>query len=622
MSRFRLLSITDALDALFMPPCKGAPILVWMCFILLLIANRTTPIWQGDLSDPDDYLYLVQAFDWLKGQGWFDLVQHRMNPPQGTFIHFSHLLSAFYAGFIFLLQPFFGSLTAALITSIIIPPVYLALLLLSVRWLARMMIAPEWGDLTAYFLFFSPVIISDFVPGHIDHHGLEALLAVVAFCCMARMIERPAELIWAAAAGLALALGLTIGLEIVAIVGLFSMCLGAWAMIEGGAAVRSGVLFSLTLFVGSLGFLLVTRAPQHIFDVDIQAYSIVYVILTGSIALCFASVALVGKKASAVTRCLVGGGVAAATGLAFLHAFPALKGGPYGGLDPVLAKLIFDSASEAWPVIRDGASWTKQIGPLVCPMVALGANLWMLICAPDRTRRWLWGMLLFVLSACTGLGAFYQCRFFSYAQSFAVIPLTAMVWRDWGYKPHIPLGRDALRIVRLALILLVCPLSAIVVGNYGDDSHDKGAAQSAPVKQASPKGCDMHFLADLLNDKQGYGSHPRLIINSLNEGTELMFRTPHMVLASPFHMNVDGNLDALRFFTTHDPDEAKAIAERRGAELVVICSMPSQLQSYGSATERTFVQQLIGNQIPVWLTPIQSPQLGDLRLFEIHASGV
>ena len=135
------------------------------------------PLWRWNLSDPDDYLYLVQALDWLNGQSWFDLIQHRMDPPQGTFIHYSHLLSGFYAGFIFLLQPFFGATSAALITAAILPPVYLALLFFSVRWLAQVMIAPKWGDLTAYILFFSTAIMSQFVCGAIHHHGIEALLA-------------------------------------------------------------------------------------------------------------------------------------------------------------------------------------------------------------------------------------------------------------------------------------------------------------------------------------------------------------------------------------------------------------------------------------------------------------
>ena len=624
MSRYSLSSLTNTLDAFVTPPFTGTPILLWLCFVLFSIASMD-PLWRWNLSDPDDYLYLVQALDWLNGQSWFDLIQHRMDPPQGTFIHYSHLLSGFYAGFIFLLQPFFGATSAALITAAILPPVYLALLFFSVRWLAQVMIAPKWGDLTAYILFFSTAIMSQFVCGAIHHHGIEALLAIVAFCCIARMVEHPSALVWAVAAGFTLALGLTIGLEIIAILGLFSLCLGVWATIEGSSAARSGLVFASTLFICSLCFLLMTRPQQHIFDAIIPAYSIVYVVLTGSIAFCFLCVVLADKKASELLRYIIGVGVACATGWVFLHCFPELKAGPYGGVDASLAKLIFTSEPEAWPIVRKGATLTHQIFPLIWPVLAIGSNLFIFIHAPNRAKRWLWGMILLVLSTCLGLAAFYQCRFLDYTQPFAVLPLTAMVRRDWEQKLFATHTDRALSMMRLALILIVGPVTMIAAGNFDDDSLDK-ANQSTTLMQPPSKGCDMHFLAELLNDKQGYGGQPGLIINSLNEGSELLFRTKYSVLAAPYHMNVQGNLDALRFFTTPDPTEAENIAKKRKASLVILCNEPSQLRAYRAAqtdlspSKTTFVQQLVNNKIPLWLKPIQSPRLGDLMLFEIHSS--
>ena len=34
-------------------------------------------------QDPDSTMRLVQVRDLLAGQGWFDLVQHRLAPPDG-----------------------------------------------------------------------------------------------------------------------------------------------------------------------------------------------------------------------------------------------------------------------------------------------------------------------------------------------------------------------------------------------------------------------------------------------------------------------------------------------------------------------------------------------------------
>lgn len=610
-------TLITAVDDLLIPPFKGASIVVFAIFVLFAMMMLDGPI---NLSDPDHYLYLIRAIDWLNGQDWYDHFLYRMNPPQGTFIHYSPILIAAYACFIFLLQPLLGTLSAALTSALFVPLLFLALYILTLRRLAQMLVDKNWGDFPAYIILFSPFIMFRFLPGQMDHHGLEALIAILALSFMARMILRPSEFIWAAAAGVLLALGLALALEILAVVILFCVCLGAWAVIEGGAAARSGFVFGLVLVLCSFGFLLLTRSPQHIFDTDVLAYSIVYVILTEGVALCFAGVALTGEKSSMLLRGCVGFGLALATGALFFHAFPALVGGPYGGMNPDLAKLIFINAPEAWSVLH--MTPMTQVMTLLGPITALGATAYVLIHESKRTHRWIWGMIAFVLSACLGLAVFYQCRFMSYVATFAALPLTAMVCHDWTHRMDFVSSKRIFSTVRCALFLFVCPITAVWPISY---DYPSMGVPTPPVAVAKPnsKGCDMHHLAEKLNDKHGYGNRPRTIINTINEGTEIMMRTPHNVLSGPYHTNVTGNLDALRFFTTPNPDEARTIAEQRKADLIVICNMPGQLLAYtylnndAGSGKQTFVQQLIGGQTPDWVKPVPLPSTEEFLLFEI-----
>ncbi len=105
--------LDDWIDYFFCAPFKGLPILVWGYFVISFLAISNSAILHGSLPDTDDYLYLVKAMDLLQGQGWFDAIQHRMNPPEGTYIHFSNILGAFYAAPIFLLSPLLGMVGAA-----------------------------------------------------------------------------------------------------------------------------------------------------------------------------------------------------------------------------------------------------------------------------------------------------------------------------------------------------------------------------------------------------------------------------------------------------------------------------------------------------------------------------
>ena len=56
----------------------------------------------------DDAMRLVEVRDLIGGQGWFDLFQHRMDPPVGTSMHWSRLIDAPLAAMILLLKPLVG----------------------------------------------------------------------------------------------------------------------------------------------------------------------------------------------------------------------------------------------------------------------------------------------------------------------------------------------------------------------------------------------------------------------------------------------------------------------------------------------------------------------------------
>src|SRR5881398_3511122 len=61
-----------------------------------------------DALSTDDAMRLVEVRDLIGGQGWFDMLQHRMDPPGGTSMHWSRLIDAPLAGLILLFKPLLG----------------------------------------------------------------------------------------------------------------------------------------------------------------------------------------------------------------------------------------------------------------------------------------------------------------------------------------------------------------------------------------------------------------------------------------------------------------------------------------------------------------------------------
>src|SRR3546814_15625540 len=79
--------------------------LFWLAAAIWLVSQKWAAIKGLALPDTDDNLRLQQVRDWLGGQGWFDLRQHRMLPPEGADIHWSRLVDLPLAGLILLFKP-------------------------------------------------------------------------------------------------------------------------------------------------------------------------------------------------------------------------------------------------------------------------------------------------------------------------------------------------------------------------------------------------------------------------------------------------------------------------------------------------------------------------------------
>ena len=271
MSRF-----VQNLAAAFRPPFVGLGVVVWAYFVWCFLVHPQTPILRGVFVDPDDAMVLTHVLDWLRGQSWFDTVQHRLNPPNGTPIHFSRMTELPLAALIWpLKQVGLDWIAASTVAAAIWPLVLLALLLRTLRALGRSFMPQDWAGVTAYVALFATTLMFQFSPGHIDHHGLAVLLVALAFCCTVRMMEEPSRAVWGAGAGFFLAFGLVVALETLPWFLMLAAWVVGWMMARGQKAALSGLAFGQVLYLASAVFLAATLAPEAWFRMNLLAYSVV-----------------------------------------------------------------------------------------------------------------------------------------------------------------------------------------------------------------------------------------------------------------------------------------------------------------------------------------------------------
>src|SRR3979411_527705 len=91
-----------------------------------------------DAMSTADPTRLVEVNDLIAGQGWFDLMQYRLDPP-GLLMHWSRVIDAPLAALILMLRPLAGAHGAEAITLVLWPTLLFAATLLLIAAIAKRM---------------------------------------------------------------------------------------------------------------------------------------------------------------------------------------------------------------------------------------------------------------------------------------------------------------------------------------------------------------------------------------------------------------------------------------------------------------------------------------------------
>ena len=382
---------------------------LWLAAAIAMIVTKWGAIHWFSLGDTDDNLRIAQVNAWLHGQGWYDLRQYRLDPPLGADIHWSRLVDLPIGGIILLLKPFTGFALAEKVAVAVAPLLPLGLAMGSLALAARRLVAPAAFAFGALLLLCGQSALFMFMPLRIDHHGWQ--LALLALAVAGSADPRAAR--GGAAVGVATALSLTIGLEMLPYLGLAGGVIALRWVADRGESRRLAA-YAASLAAGSaIGFVLfasyANRAPVC------DALSPVWLSASLAAGALLMGLSLVPAERRRV-RLLLAGGAAVLLVAGFAHFWPHCLSRPEG-VSPELERLWLSNVREAKPIYAHG--WRVYLPIVALPLAgAIGAAtmLW-------RTRRtavfWNWAApALLALAACAML--LWQTRAGPAAQLLAV----------------------------------------------------------------------------------------------------------------------------------------------------------------------------------------------------------
>jgi hypothetical protein len=581
----------------------------------LLVLRVVPELLQGRLVDTDSYMRLVRVRRLAESWAWFDATIPRSNAPFGETLHWTRPLDVLLLLGAGVLRPLLGFPRALHVAGVALSP----LLLIAVCFTAAWAVRPLAGARVRYYTMIAVLAqvgaMGYALPGRADHHMLILLAFVAMHGAAIRLLLAPSRSVRGWSTGAWAAFGVWISTEFLVPVAVLILALtGSWILRGGDVSARARSAGAGLVGLTAAAVLL-EHPPSALLAPELDRVSIVHLFVFALVALFW--VVAASRRASRLGpggRFLLAGiGGSVASGVV-LATYPGFFGGPMANVDPELKRSWLPFLTEFQPFLvpHGVADVGRIIAYLGTALIAAAVAARGLIVDRGSRRFDVWVLLAIGLLAFVPLGIRWV-RFVMYAELLGVLGSMELLSRAllaFGTRKPGP-RLDVQRAATAAAVITGPLLLGAAVMALGGEAGKAVQAAGATQTQA----CAVEELVPVLDDPDGLGNRPRTVLAHVDLGPVLLYRTPHSVVATPYHRNARGILDARSIFETADPEVARRLIEKRGVGVVVTCGV--EVPSAPPDDGLPFVTRLRSGDAPDWIVPVHPrPDLGIWRVVD------
>lgn len=573
-------------------------VFIWAVFSIATAINGFPGV--IDKFSTDDAMRLVEVRDLLAGQSWYDLVQHRMNPPDGLPMHWSRLIDLPIALILGGLRLVVSEQLATELTVTIWPALLFLPALIACAAACRTLAGPAAGVIGAFMMVMSPGVATRYAPGAIDHHGAQIALALILLACALRLDR---SLKAGIGAGLAAAVMMAIGMEtaphVAAVAGLIAL---RWAISGDEGMARGAAAFGLS-FAGGLAVISVaTLSPEAVVAPVCDAVGVGHIVAAGlgGVGLALAT-RFGGSRPLMRFAALAQIGVAVGAGIALVA--PECLAAPFASLPERVVTDWLSRVQEAQNIIASTIDQPTSSFAIGMPLLVLvGVAVWAVATAP-KEKFWPIATAA-AMCAVSCAVTVWQIRGSSlaFALGGVLLPVAALaVGRAFG---RLWLGLAVMGFSPAAIALSALGVADIV--------------GMPPIPTQADFTCPSADFAALDAATRNDPVRDHIALNAIDTGPFVLAHTGMSAVAGPYHRNVDGILAALDAFNGSD-ETARAVAVSRRAAYIVLCPFGGEATHVASKAPEGFAAALIAGQTPSWLEPIDLGSHARLKAYRVTA---
>jgi len=572
-------------------------LLVWLGFCAWFIFNNLDSIRFFRLGDTDDNMRMMQVRGLLHGQGWYDLRQYRLNPPNGANIHWSRLVDLPIAGLILALRPFLGGPAAERWAVGIAPLLPYLLLLFSLALTARRLIDPRAYPLAFLALFFAASTNGMFMPERIDHHGWQLALLALSISSIAD----PKRVRGGLVLGISTALSLAIGLEMIiylAVAGVATVLF--WVVDPAERARLRAYALSLSATIAPCFLVFASYANRLPVCDALSPVWLSDALLAGGLTYGLTLLSPADWRKRLALALAAGAAIAIFHAAMWPHCLQRLE-----GISPEADRLWLSHVKEARPIYRHG--W--RIAALMASLPVTGAIGWGLLAWLRRgNTEW---VRRIIASAAPGIVAslllLWQTRTGPAAQMMATTGCAALVWFALP-----PLWRSKSAFVRTggAVVVVLAGAGAAVPLVLSFVPQEKTGARESAIGRANNLCATLWGMRPIALQPKG------VVFTFVDLGPRLITITHHDAITGPYHRNGEQIVDVMNAFRG-TADQAHQIIAKYHSNYLLTCPDSSTTTIFMAETPKGFYAQLQRGQVPNWLAPVQLPKDSPFKMWRV-----
>jgi hypothetical protein len=236
-------------------------------------------------------------------------------------------------------------------------------------------------------------------------------------------------------------------------------------------------------------------------------------------------------------------------------------------------------------------------------LVALPFLAFLIITERDRADWFAWCGLAFAVLIFWPI-AILHVRFATFAEIVFIIAVAELLDRVliWASRRESDLKRGIFRGLAITIFLV----GPSVLGTQIQKASGEGTVQEG---KTGAQLCEVPKIARFLEESEMWPESERLtILAFLDFGPQLLYRTRHAVIGTPYHRNGSGIYDSYRMLASTDEEESMALMQERGVDLILLCPYsPEALFFVTEDPGPTLYDRMAAEETPLWLDRVNLP---------------